>query len=956
MKKSKFEKRRQLGRRIRREWLHFESLEQRRLLAVAASATPSGDTLNLNFDVTYVPGQTVLALDDVYLRTNNNGAIEWSNQSASGFTSQNIPDLSAFNTINIGVKYGAQSNADFTQLWQNLFGSSISTLFVGNLNLPGKNVSISALDVEVQSGSTISTRQIAANGNLLTDASIGNSGSITIDAPQIALKSGANLLSDVGGAPFQAGNISLTANGSLDDISSGLISLPIPVPDISTAQSKIELTSSTIKGSDIVIGAEADAADLFSDQDAPRGWGSGEGLQEYFGSVSVVAGVAISVATSEVIVDGGSIDGGDVRLSSRSLTDAQARVLTLYGAAAYGQSEPKAKVTVRNAAQINAANNVSFTTFAQSEMNIQATQNLVGTSTTVEKFNITLAGGYSNVQSKINLASGTSIVAGNNMTVDADATRSHTVLSNAAAYGDGALATAINVAVHETAVEALMDGNIDIGGNLNATGHILTTLSEFTATSTVGTGPLSAQFFGSRLGKVASAGILAGSTAIFQRLFKFGNALDPQGTRVTELDVSAAINVGISFNEVDVRIGPGASVDVGGDIRLLGHAEEEPEFSAIAFLNSSKPDNPYSSKGSVSQREKGISAALSGGYIENDVDVSIGAGATVIAGDDIDIVGEASVPYDIPSGKAGWLRRFFDPQNVGVSTFSDKFNFNLGVQNAFFTSWTEAIASAQEKAYGGMLSIVLTNTHNYATIGNNAMITAGGDVRVRTDTDNDTINLVGSPIAPFNATPGTGVGGAVMLTGYINDNNASIAGGAVINADTLLVFANNRGQNVSIGLQGSASDGFGFNGAFTGRFVDNRTVAKVSDDAQLTLASGSVTVPLAFDEISQDATTLTTSVPQFTPQETYDEANPTLRRVNPTLNTITLPYDHRLATGDPLYYVNDASGVGGGINIGGLQSGTTYYAIVVNEATIQLATTKNNALLSRAIPINLTGT
>ena len=254
--------------------------------------------------------------------------------------------------------------------------------------------------------------------------------------------------------------------------------------------------------------------------------------------------------------------------------------------------------------------------------------------------------------------------------------------------------------------------------------------------------------------------------------------------------------------------------------------------------------------------------------------------------------------------------------------------------------------------------MLITNTHNYAGIGSGAQIVAGGAVQVLTDTDNDTVNFVGSPIGPFfNASANSGVGGAVMVTGYITDNSATVAAGANITADSLTVFANNRGQNIAIGLQGGNADGYGFNGAFTGRFVDNRTVAKVSDQAILDLGTGNAEVPLALETISQDGASFLTSVPQFRPTEIYDPTNaPNVRRVDPNTNTITLPYDHGLTTADPVFYRNDAVGTGGGANISGLSSGTTYYAIVVDPSTIALASSRANALTLSALPISLAGT
>ncbi|MEM8680379.1 MAG: hypothetical protein AAGF97_13605, partial [Planctomycetota bacterium] len=120
---------------------------------------------------------------------------------------------------------------------------------------------------------------------------------------------------------------------------------------------------------------------------------------------------------------------------------------------------------------------------------------------------------------------------------------------------------------------------------------------------------------------------------------------------------------------------------------------------------------------------------------------------------------------------------------------------------------------------------------------------------------------------------------------------------------------------------------------------------------------GNAEVPLALETISQNGASFLTSVPQFRPTEIYDPTNaPSVRRVDAGTQTITLPYDHGLTTGDAVFYRNDAAGVGGGANIGGLTSGTTYYAIVVDASTLRLATTQANALAGDAIPLSLTGT
>ena len=70
--------------------------------------------------------------------------------------------------------------------------------------------------------------------------------------------------------------------------------------------------------------------------------------------------------------------------------------------------------------------------------------------------------------------------------------------------------------------------------------------------------------------------------------------------------------------------------------------------------------------------------------------------------------------------------------------------------------------------------------------------------------------------------------------------------------------------------------------------------------------------------------------------------------VNHVADTITIN-NHRFLTGSRVTYTN-----GGGGNIGGLSTGTVYFAIKVDHNTIQLATTAVRA--ASGTKINITGT
>ena len=888
--------------------------------------------------------------EEVHIRVDASGNLEWATSAAGPFS-----DVTGVNVQATGLNsLEIQTELD-----------EVSDLFIGNIAAPGKIIKAAAEHIDVIANATISTRMLANGANVETAVSTAASGSLTLEAKTIEVKSGAKLFTHTNSTTLAPGAITLTAKGNVYDIA-GVVVAPGPLPDIAITNAKVDLTGATVKGGAIAITSTADAAKLFEDGD--EGEAPGEEIGEIVGSFSTLAGVAISKADSDIVINGGSIDGTSLAVDAVARTEAKATVFTKNFAIAYGHSEPKAVVDVKGGADIDVSGNVSLGAQSFSEMAIFATQNFIGISTQVEKKNVTVALGYSNVTSTTKLASDSTLNVGGNLVMDVDAQRNHTVGSTAAAYGDGTLATALNLAVHRSTLEATIDGNVNVGGNIAATADLETPKNDYFASSTVGTGSIINQVLGgNKIGRGATSILNRFSQLPTAFMSRANNAFKPsQGVTVNESGTSATINVGAAFNEIDVKIADGARVHADGDIDLKGTITEFPETSAISFLNSVGSKTKFQtgshlSDGAFSQRKKGVSGAISVGYFQNTIDVGIGANATVSAGDDIRLQSLSTIPYTFATGDE-FGKAILGGDQFTIATVQDKLNFNAGIQNAFFTSWSEAVASAQEKATGGMLNAMVMNTHNHVTIATGADVTAGGDVQVNAETANDTINFVGSPVGipalpfatGFNATPGEGVGHAVMVVGNFNDTKAAISGGATVNANSLLVYANNHGRNISIGLQGGNADGEGFNGAYTARFASSKTLAQISNNANINLGNGTVSVPIYFDSLRQDATTISTNAPQFNPLESYDETNALLTRVDTSANSILMPFDHGFSTGDPVVYDSDPADIGGITPIGGLTNNTTYYVIALDQQTLQLATTPTNATLGNAIDLNLT--
>ena len=122
-------------------------------------------------------------------------------------------------------------------------------------------------------------------------------------------------------------------------------------------------------------------------------------------------------------------------------------------------------------------------------------------------------------------------------------------------------------------------------------------------------------------------------------------------------------------------------------------------------------------------------------------------------------------------------------------------------------------------------------------------------------------------------------------------------------------------------------------------------LSSTGDGTSQTIAPLDETEGVAFNPtdttVSHNQWLTTTTTLAFDPQAS----------VSLTDNTIHFSSPDGLNTGDTVVYHN-----GGGTSIGGLTDGQTYYAIVVDLSTIELASTYANAVASTPVPTQLTST
>ena len=190
------------GKRKRRDRRHFqhrllgaEPLEARQMLN--ADATPV-----ITEVASFVEVEFELANNyngDVWVRTNGTpGVIEWRTESS---TFEPLAfDFSSQPNLVVSLSYDAAD--DFLN---NFAIDTASSLVVGDFDLPGTNITLNALQIDIEAGSEVNTA-----------TPFGQSGSMTFSAPIFRSAAGARLITDHAADTDTPGHLLIEAQGNLD--------------------------------------------------------------------------------------------------------------------------------------------------------------------------------------------------------------------------------------------------------------------------------------------------------------------------------------------------------------------------------------------------------------------------------------------------------------------------------------------------------------------------------------------------------------------------------------------------------------------------------------------------------------------------------------------------------------------------------------------------------------------
>ncbi len=348
--------------------------------------------------------------------------------------------------------------------------------YSGPQGVDAGNIEINAGgSITLHEDAVISTRNVSSGADLLTDDSLGNSGKLTLNAPEIILKAGSKLLANVEDSSLhQAGDITLEA---VDIEETPLIRL---AGNESNA-AKITIDGATIKGRNIDI--RASAGDSNPEDGAPTiqdNWTFGELETLLDDNISLPAAVMIKRAEASVKINEDPANqtiiyaSGNVNISALSSADGTVKAISggidpltnnpvaNIFSVGYSKAEATAKVEVGSGVVIGATGDVSLQSDASATASATArtSQNLGVGPSNRNNIAVSVAIANSDTTSHATVAEGSSVTAGGTVAVHARGQSTNTASAETGTYDDGLAGVAVGLGFSNADILAKAGGTL----------------------------------------------------------------------------------------------------------------------------------------------------------------------------------------------------------------------------------------------------------------------------------------------------------------------------------------------------------------------------------------------------------------------------------------------------------------------------------------------------------------
>ncbi|NEU80298.1 DUF4347 domain-containing protein [Nostoc sp. UIC 10630] len=887
--------------------------------------------------------------------------------------SPNTPlELNASLTINGGFGF------DPTLPFVDYLDGNDTVIFSGDLNLPGKNLTVLTENITVDTGVTISTQiaekdsgiidltgtivNISSNAKLFTKAITDNktSGKISIAANVKDFSGGISPIDvfpseDVSvniasGVQIEGGEISITASKE-----SQTGTLPILIVAVQSKEAKINIQGATIKGDSVSINANAADGNILKDdatlvnnlaiQPALNLLDVAGLLLTAIGAPAVLSAVSVSIRKSEALVsltDTQIISDGDVSIGTENTVSSVAsaggglepakkgkykpNVDSFPFSAGYSKAEGSAQTLLSGTTSIQAGGNVEIASAAETTAEVGAStavnSSLKAKGTTTIKnptqaFGVSVAVTESSTTSKAIIGENVSIIADGNVKVGATGESNLKSKSGVAVFIDGSGALGVAVGSDKVDIQSIVNGKIT-AGSVQQQGVDLTT-NVNTANDTI---------------TLANHGLQTGDELLYiaadpknpdTSLSAIGGLVSGQTYKVIVIDENT-----LKLTQGDtIPLNASRSVGVNPDATQTLNRRNIVSFDPATNVNAATntitiAGHQFTNGQEVDYWLGNEDAEQISGLSNQDTYavVNVNGNSFQLAVLDDTLPGATNQTV-ILNGKTYYILDLELPSKTNSVFSFDPTGTTLVPANTTIDSTTDEIIFSSANSFSTGQKVRYSNGggSNIGGLSNNTDYYV-----IRVSGSNDRIKLATSYENAINGVfinnlSGTGVTGTShSFTGQHQHILAF--------EETALSFKPSEAVNNDDGTITFNQD----HGWQTGDAVVYRTDSTVKKEAGMTRFSN---FALADATLSFDPTSSVEEEPSI------DVAN----------NLIFFNEIHNFVTGQGVRYSN-----GGGSNLGGLSNNTDYFVINSGDNNIQLATTRANALAGVAIDLTSAGT
>lgn len=683
----------------------------------------------------------------------------------------------------------------------------------------------------------VSSRNIGGADDTRTNhqtlASQGNSGDIEITAKDIEIRNGSQLLANADNG-FGAGGITIAATDNQSTPAFG-----------STEDSiaKISIKNAVIKGGDVSIKATA------NDKWVWTGNEYGDAILDFLSSLRVGANLTISKAHATIEVDEGAlIDAkGKLEMESHAIADASMKVMSSVVGFGYGETDSQAKVKVGNAS-LGADGAMSLKSQADSTLSISVdTVNSGAFSNVASKAsqyaNFSFAVGIANQVAETTVASNATITRAASLDVEAAGKKEHSVNASGGSFKDGIASSGVSVLISDTTLTASLGGDVTAGSVA-----VKATLAEAKTEVSAAAGTA-----GSPDLQEAITSARPVDEILFEKLSDFvakAPDMDQRSGASSKLGLSAAFAWAENDNSVTAQVAGGARVTAHGRLDVIAKAEESLAFETSAAVDQRELDAqlPGDPNAPSDKKKIAISASVAVIDISHHADALIGDGAVINADGPITVVSRSLVtPF-----WQQWLDLVdaFKTMDWNSATAWKKLGENLyelAGDPVGATSWTQTAVESEKLAFAGTVDFFTLDQKATARIGD-ADINAGvvnpaasQDVTVSAQATHGILNLVGVPefdpssIGSGSSDSGSaGFGGSYHQFNLTGGSDASIARGATVKADDVVVAADTSFYDITLAETVGKAGKVSINGAFSLVNTDVSTIAQIGSGVAMT--------------------------------------------------------------------------------------------------------------------------